>query len=59
MSPKRLDRYVSEFAGRHNNRGFDVADRFSVMVDAMFNKTLTWNQITARRWDHCIQVKLG
>ena len=41
MSPKHLDRYVREFAGRHNNRPLDTVDQLSAMVRGMCGKRLT------------------
>ena len=34
MSEKHLDRYVSEFAGRHNHRPLDTIDQMSAMANA-------------------------
>ena len=42
MSPKHLDRYVGEFAGRHNQRPADTLDQMSAMVRGMDQKRLTY-----------------
>ena len=34
MSEKHPDRYVSEFAGRHNHRPLDTIDQMSAMANA-------------------------
>ena len=38
MSPKHLDRYVQEFATRHNIRNADTIDQMKLIVAAMANK---------------------
>ena len=38
--PKHLDRYVGEFAGRHNARGADTIDQMIGVVPAMTGKRL-------------------
>ena len=48
MSPKHLDRYIKEFAGRHNVRPFDTKDQLSAMVRGMCNKTLTYSELIGR-----------
>ena len=40
LSIKHLDRYVSEFEGRHNNRPTDTADQMTAMVRGMNGKRL-------------------
>ena len=40
MSPEHLDRYVTEFAGRHNDRPLDTIDQMRVMVRGMERKRL-------------------
>ncbi len=40
MSPKHLDRYVSEFSGRHNNRPKDTVNQMKGLVSGMEGKRL-------------------
>ena len=40
-SPEHLNRYVSEFAGRHNTRFLDTVDMMLRMVAGMVGKRLT------------------
>ena len=47
LSPKHLDRYVPEFAGRHNVRELDTIKQLQSMTDGMDGKRLTYNQLTA------------
>lgn len=47
MSPKHLNRYVSEFAGRHNAREFDTEEQMAELVFAMEGKRLTYKQLIA------------
>ena len=35
MSPKHLDRYVNEFAGRHNDRPLDTIDQMAHMAKGL------------------------
>ena len=46
MSPKHLDRYVQEFAGRQNMRDHDTIDQMGTLVVGMGNKRLTYDQLT-------------
>ena len=47
MSPKHLDRYVSEFAGRHNVREQDTIDQMSGVVTGMAGKRLRYDDLIA------------
>ena len=47
MSIKHLDRYVSEFAGRHNIREFDTAAQMTWIVRDMRGKRLKYKELTA------------
>ena len=47
MSPKHLDRYVGEFAGRHNQRPNDTVDQMAAMVRGMDGKRLRYRDLTA------------
>ena len=40
MSEKHLDRYVTEFAGRHNVREFDVIGQMAFLAKGMVGKNL-------------------
>ena len=42
MSPKHLDRYVTEFAGRHNARPLDTIAQMGAMVRGMDQKRLRY-----------------
>ena len=43
ISPKHLDRYVSEFAGKHNIRDTDTLDQMSAIVRAMTGKQVRYS----------------
>ena len=45
LSPKHLDRYVQEFAGRHNVRGQDTIDQIVSLRDGMEGKRLTYKAL--------------
>ena len=45
MSPKHLNRYVQEFAGRHNMREQDTADQLATLRDGMDYKRLTYKAL--------------
>ena len=47
MSPKHLNRYVQEFAGRHNIRDQDTIDQMCSVVRGMAGKRLTYEQLIA------------
>ena len=47
MSPKHLDRYVTEFAGRHNTRPLDTEAQMQAMVQGMEGKRLKYDDLTA------------
>ncbi|MDE0713224.1 MAG: IS1595 family transposase [Rhodospirillales bacterium] len=47
MSPKHLDRYVSEFAGRHNIRELDTSEQMRTVVLRMRNKRLRYSDLIA------------
>ena len=42
FSPKHLDRYVQEFAGKHNIRSFDTPDQMRSLVERMDGKRLKY-----------------
>ena len=48
LSPKHLQRYVNEFAGRHNIRNWDTRNQMAVIVAAMLGQRLTYGQLTER-----------
>ena len=47
LSPKHLDRYVQEFAGRHNLRDEDTIDIMGAVVSGMEGKRLTYEMLIA------------
>ena len=47
MSVKHLDRYVSEFSGRHNSRDSDTIDQMSQLTSQMIGKRLRYRDLTA------------
>ncbi len=47
ISPKHLQRYVSEFAGRHNVRDADTVDQMGHLVAAMTGKRLMYRDLIA------------
>ena len=53
MSPQHLQRYVTEFAGRHNNRCADTAEQMRRMVHGLLGKTLTYRQLTGKTAAAC------
>ena len=50
MSTKHLDRYVSEFAGRHNDRNRDTLEQMSAIVNRMVGRRLKYKDLT---WKAC------
>ena len=47
MSPKHMDRYVQEFAGRHNIRDADTIDQMAGIVAGMTGKRLRYSELIA------------
>ena len=45
MSFKHLQRYVSEFAGRHNIRALDTAEQMAHLAAAMVGRRLVWRDL--------------
>ena len=45
ISPKHLDRYVQEFAGRHNVREQDTIEQMATVADGMDGKRLTYERL--------------
>lgn len=47
LSPKHLERYVDEFAGRHDIRDADTLDQMVNVVAAMTGKRLMYRELTS------------
>ena len=47
MSPKHLQRYINEFAGRHNLRDLDTIDQMRLVAVGMIGRRLLWRNLTA------------
>ena len=47
FSPKHLDRYVQEFAGKHNIREADTANQMRTLVERMDGKRLRYQELIA------------
>ena len=47
MSAKHMQRYVDEFAGRHNMRPLDTIDQMARMVAGSVGKRLRWRDLVA------------
>ena len=47
LSPKHLQRYVNEFAGRHNLRDLDTIDQMNRVVAGLVGKRLLYRDLTA------------
>ncbi|MDE0002608.1 MAG: transposase [Rhodospirillaceae bacterium] len=47
ISPKHLDRYVQEFAGRHNMRDSDAIDIMGAIADGGVGKRLQYEDLIA------------
>ena len=47
MSKKHLQRYVTEFAGRHNVREWDTLAQMAAVAAGMVGKRLPWRKLTA------------
>ena len=47
MSPKHLERYVTEFAGRHNVRELDTIDQMALLAKDMVGKNLPYKKLVS------------
>ena len=47
MSPKHLERYVVEFAGRYNVREMDTIDQMAFLAMGMVGKRLPYKKLTS------------
>lgn len=47
ISKKHLDRYVTEFAGKHNNRTMDTINQMEGIVRGMVGKNLTYKKLVS------------
>ena len=47
MSEKHLDRYVTEFAGRHNDRQADTLDQMARIARGMLGRRLRYADLIA------------
>ena len=47
LSPKHLDRYVTEFEGRHNDRPADTIDQMRFTAQRIVGKRLTYSELVA------------
>ena len=48
ISEKHLERYVTEFAGRHNVREFDTIDQMAFLAKGMVGKKLPYKKLISR-----------
>ncbi len=48
MSPKHLQRYVDQFAGKHNLRGLDTIQQMNHVVAAMVGKRLMYKDLVGK-----------
>ena len=47
MSPKHLERYVTEFAGRHNVKDLETIDQMAVLARGMIGKSLPYKELVS------------
>lgn len=47
MSKKHLNRYVEQFAGKHNLRELDTIDQMQVVIAGMIGKRLLYKDLIA------------
>lgn len=47
LSPKHLQRYVNEFAGRHNIRGLGTLERMGYVASRLVGRRLLYRDLIA------------
>ena len=47
MSPEHLDRYVAEFAGRHNVRDRDTLEQMGLLAAGLVGRRLRYRDLIA------------
>ncbi len=47
MSKKHLQRYVNEFAGRHNARDYDTAEQMTIIAQGLVGKRLMYKSLNS------------
>ena len=47
VSAKHLQRYVTEFAGRHNIRDWDTIDQMATVAQGMVGRRLSYRELIA------------
>ena len=45
MSPKHLERYITEFTGRHNVKDLDTIDQMAFLARGMIGKKLPYKEL--------------
>ena len=45
LSAKHLDRYVTEFAGKHNIRNADTVDQMAIIAKDMVGRRLRYREL--------------
>ena len=48
ISPAHLQRYVDEFAGRHNERDYDTEEQMARVVAGLVGRRLTYRELIAK-----------
>ena len=48
LSPAHLQKYIDEFAGRHNQRPLDTIDQMRLMAAGLVGKQLTYKSLTGK-----------
>ena len=59
MSPAHLQRYVNEFAGRHNQRACDTLVQMRIMVAHMVRKRLRFKDLAVGQKNPDARAQLG
>ena len=47
VSEKHLDRYITEFSGRHNSRELDTIGQMKAIVRGLMGKRLRYRELTS------------
>ena len=59
MPPKHLQRYVNEFAGRHNSRELDTVDQMAAITNRLVGKSVPYQELIRENGNYRAPFVIG